>query len=204
MVNEKIKEIMSSEDNLVKEINENGFDIFEDYKIIKCDFDNGLIKNISFELQNNPLDTDWDYNGCITLLFNFNDEKIKCQIQCEAITDKINYSDFAEYKELTRCIYEFDDEEEFPKFENEECDWEYGCKCNFSKFYDTKYYKNANIFKKITEYTIKCNENIMDCINTQLEIEEFEREYYENLLEVKFDKPFDEITDDELYALNIL
>jgi hypothetical protein len=194
MINERIKEIMHSKDNLIKEINKNGFDILKDYKIIDCTFENGLISDICFELKYNPLNRDWDYNGCIILLFTFKDDKIKCQIQSEAVTDDINYSNFAEYNDY------YDREDELPEFKNE-TDFDDNFYCNFNKCYDTKYFSTINIFKSITKFMEKANLNIEECIETQEKIDEFEIEYREKVLDLnsenKYDKPFDELTDEE-------
>lgn len=194
-LSKNIKEILSSEDGLVNEIKRNGFDILEDYKILDSKFENGIIKDIVFELKNNPFDTDWDYNGCITLLFGFKEDKIKCQIQSEAVTDNIDYSDFSEYNCMRYCDYE--EYDVAPTFKNEEC-YGSGVKCNFSNYYNTSNYKTMNIFKKITEYMIEADNDITECIETKSNIDDFEMEYYEKVLEIKFDKSYDEITDEEL------
>jgi hypothetical protein len=190
----KIKEILSSENNLVNEIKRNGFDVLTEYKILDSKIENGLIKDICFELESNPLDTDWEYNGCITLLFEFKEDKIKCQVQSEAITNDIDYSDFSEYNSMRYCDYE--EYDIAPSFKNAEC-FSSGIRCNFSNFYNTNSYKTMNIFKKITEYIIKSDNDITECIETQSEIDDFEIKYYEKVLEEKLDKPFDEITDEE-------
>jgi hypothetical protein len=194
MLNEKIKEIMSSEVNLVNEIKRNGFDILAKYNILDRKFENGIIQDICFELKGNPLNRDWDYNGCIILIFEFKDDKIQCQIQSEAVTDYINYSNFAEYNDCYDC------EEELPDFKNE-TDFDNRFYCDFNKCYDTKYFSTINIFKSITKFIEKANLNIEECIETQEKINEFEIEYREKVLDLnsenKYDKPFDELTDKE-------
>lgn len=193
-ISNNIKEILSSEDNLVNEIKRNGFDVLKEYKILNSKFENGILQDICFELKDNQLNRDWDYNGCIILIFTFKDDKVKCQIQSEAVTDDINYSNFAEYNNYYDC------EERLPDFKNE-TDFDDKFYCNFNDYYDTKYFKTTNIFKNITKYIIKADDNIKDCINTQQEIDEFESKYYERVLDInsedKYDMLFDELTEEE-------
>jgi hypothetical protein len=197
-INDRIKEIMSSENNLVNEIKRNGFDILKDYKILDSEFENGIIKNICFELRDNPLNTDWDYNGCIILLFDLKEDKIQCQVQSEAVTEDINYSNFAKYNEY------YDREYEFPCFKNE-TDFDNNIYCNFNNHYDTRYFKTINIFKSIAKYIIKSDLNIKDCIDTQDKINDFEYEYYEKVLDLdsenKYGKIYDDLTDEEQQEL---
>lgn len=199
MINERIKEIMLSEANLVNEIKRNGFDILKEYKILDSTFENEIIKDISFELKDNPLDTDWDYNGCIILIFTFKDDKVKCQIQSEAVTDNINYSNFATYNDY--C----DSEQKLPDFKNE-TDFDNKFYCNFNNHYDTKYFKTINVFKSITNYIIKADLNIKECIETQEKIDEFELKYYERVLDLdsdnKYGKDYDELTEEEQEELD--
>lgn len=192
-INNKLKEIMCSKDNLIEKIKDNGFDIFERYKAIKCNFENGLIKDICFELKDNPLDTDWDWNGCIILFFEYKEDKVQCQLQVEAVTNKINYSYLAKYND-------YGNNDKFPNFKNED-DFYNGYRCDFCESYDTKYFKTINIFKNITKYIVKCDENIKECIETQDSIDDFEQNYCEKVLDLdseeKFGKSFDELTKDE-------
>jgi len=195
----KIKEILSSVDNLVNEIKRNGFDILDEYKVLDNKFENGIIQDICFELKDNPLDRDWDYNGCIILIFEYKDDKIQCQIQSESVTDDINYSNFAKYNNY--C----DSEEELPDFKNE-TDFDNKFYCNFNNHYDTKYFKTINIFKNITKYVIKADLNIKECIETQEKIDEFEYKYYEKILDLdsdnKYGKAYDELTEEEQEELD--
>ncbi|NFH01951.1 hypothetical protein FC831_17085 [Clostridium botulinum] len=197
-INNKIKEIMSSRDNLIAEINKNGFNLLEKYNVIECNYENNIIKDICFELNDNPLDTDWDWNGCITLLFNFKDDKISCQIQLDAVTDEINYSNYAKYVDY--CDIEFNP----PNFENETDgfgDYDMDKRCVYDYHYDANNFKSKKIFNKITKSIILLNKKMNECISTQDEIENFESKYYDLWMDIecknRYDKLYCELTEKE-------
>ena len=197
MLDKKIKEVMSSQKKFLEEIKRNGFDILKKYKIVEYEKENNMIKSIYFELKNNPLNKIWEWNGCIILLVDFIGDKMEYQVQCEARTDLINFPNSISYDEMKHRRKEF----KLPNFKNKEVDWDgetLESYCNFSKDFESKSYKTVKGFKAITKDIIESDKNIEECIKTQREINEFELEYYNLEISEYYDKPFEDLTDEEI------
>lgn len=200
-MNNNIFEILKDENKLIDKIKELGFDILEKYNVINeyiKKYDNGLIKVISFEIKDNPLDTDWDWNGCIGLLFEYKDNEVSCQLQLDAITNIIDYSDYAKYTDYNNMDFNP------PNFKNETDGYgEFDCntRCDFGTFIDVNNFKTIKILNKITKSIIALDEILEDCIDTQDEIDQFESKYYDLWtdieLEDKYGKDSTEISDEE-------
>lgn len=200
-MNNNIIEILKDENKLIEEIKRNGFDILSKYNLMEKYIernDNGLIKDICFEIKDNPLDTDWDWNGCIFLFFTYKKDTISCQIQLEAMTDVIDYSDYCTYINYNGLKFNP------PEFKNETDgfgDYDCNTRCNFSYSYDIEKFKSIRIFNNITKNITKLDKILKGCIKTQEEIYEFESKYNEYKMDMesedRYDKLYNELTDEE-------
>ena len=195
-MNKELTKIMCSENEIINKLKESGFDILNDYMLLNDSiekYDNGLINVIGFEIKDNELDTDWEDNGTIFLVFEYNKDTISCQIQLEAITDVINYSNYGVYINYNNL--EFNP----TKFKKEEGGFgEYGSKirCNFSCFLNANKYKTIRIFNSITKSKIKLDKILKECVEEQDKIYEFDSKYYDYKMDIESESSYGKLYED--------